>query len=194
MERIVTSANRQRRLVEDLLESSRVEAGMLHCARVAFPLFPLLERAATEVRAVYRGQRIDLDGPEDTLVDADSERTLQILINLVDNAAKYSPEGSPVALTWGREDALVAVRVRDGGPGIPEASLGALFTRFGRLTGSKARAGRTGTGLGLYLSRMLALALETSGPGGSTFRLRLPAGDGDVAIMPCRGASSEEGS
>jgi CheY-like chemotaxis protein len=80
------------------------------------------------------------------------------------------------------EDGQVVVRVRDRGPGIPEAGRAQLFTRFGRLEGSQMRAGRSGTGLGLYLSRMLAramegdLALESSGAAGSTFLLRLPAG------------------
>jgi PAS domain S-box-containing protein len=180
LERIVTSANRQQRLVQDLLETSRIEAGMLRCARATFHLRPLLERAAAEVCAVYRGQRIDLHGAKNTLVEGDMERTLQILINLVDNAAKYSAEGSAVTVTWSREDKFVSVRVCDSGSGIPEANRAALFTRFGRLPGSKARAGCNCTGLGLYLSHMLAeamagdLILEASGAGGSTFRLRLP--------------------
>lgn len=208
LDRIVASANRQQRLVQDLLETSRIEAGVLQCARTTFPLRPLIERAASEVRAIYRGQRIDLDGPVDTLVEGDTERTLQILINLIDNAAKYSPEGSPVAVTWSREGGPVAVRVRDCGPGIPEPNRAMLFTRFGRLPGSRARAGRTGTGLGLYLSRMLAqamngdLALDATGPGGSTFQLRLPAGDGvppapavaPQAHAPARSHYSEPGS
>jgi len=70
--------------------------------------------------------------------------------------------------------------VRDRGPGIPEAHRGVLFTRFGRVPGSRIRAGHVGTGLGLYLSRQLAeamggtLDLEATGPQGSTFALRLP--------------------
>jgi signal transduction histidine kinase len=71
--------------------------------------------------------------------------------------------------------------VRDEGPGVPEEGRERLFTRFGRLQGSTTRAGRVGTGLGLYISRGLAeamggdLDLETTGPEGSTFRLRLPS-------------------
>jgi PAS domain S-box-containing protein len=181
MDRIVASANRQLRLVQDLLDTSRVEAGALQCARAPIRLRALLERAAAEVEVTYRGQRVDLDGPSDALALGDAERALQVLINLMDNAAKYSPEGSPVTVTWQLEGGLVAVRVRDHGPGIAEAGRAALFTRFGRLPKSRMRAGRIGTGLGLYLSQLLAeamdgdLCLETTGPDGSTFRLRLPA-------------------
>lgn len=72
------------------------------------------------------------------------------------------------------------IRVRDHGPGIQEAGRDTLFTRFGRMPGSHVRAGHVGTGLGLYLGRHLAeamdgeLTLESTGPGGSTFALRLP--------------------
>ena len=75
----------------------------------------------------------------------------------------------------------VVIRVRDHGPGIPAQRRDRLFQRFGRLEGSRTRSGRVGTGLGLYLSRQLAramhgdIALESTGPGGSVFRLRLPA-------------------
>jgi len=72
------------------------------------------------------------------------------------------------------------VRVRDYGTGIPDEARERLFTRFGRVPGSRIRAGRTGTGLGLFLGRQLAeamhgdLELESTSPDGTTFRLRLP--------------------
>lgn len=188
--RIVGSAGRQQRLVEDLLLLTRMEQGDLRPGRDRVPLARAAKRAAEEVRGSYPGQRIDLAGPAALAATADSGRVVQILVNLLDNAAKYSPEGSPIALCWEQERGMAAVRVRDRGPGIPPSVRGQLFTRFGRLPGSRTRAGRVGTGLGLYLGRQLAVAmggsleLEDSGPGGSTFCLCLPpAREGGVARM-----------
>jgi PAS domain S-box-containing protein len=181
LEGIAAAAKRQQRLVDDLLDVSRAEAEGFHCERAPFALRPVLERAATEVQDRYPDQRIDLRGPDAAVAEGDAGRTQQILINLLDNAAKYSPEGNPVMVSWGEEDGQLVARVRDYGLGIPEAGREQLFTRFGQLAGSAARAGRSGTGLGLYLSRLLARAmggeldLESTGPHGSTFRLMLPS-------------------
>jgi PAS domain S-box-containing protein len=180
LEGLDAAANRQQRLVQDLLDVSRAEAEGFACERQPFALRPVMERAAAEVQASYRGQRIDLHGPT-AVVEGDAGRTEQILVNLIDNAAKYSPEGSPVTVSWGLEHGWMVVRVRDHGRGIPAEGREQLFTRFGRLAKSAVRAGRSGTGLGLYLSRLLARAmggeldLESTGLHGSTFKLLLPS-------------------
>ncbi|MGH2410630.1 MAG: sensor histidine kinase, partial [Chloroflexota bacterium] len=128
----------------------------------------------------YPGQRIDLVGSADLPACADLERMVQILVNVLDNAAKYSPEGSPIAVAWAREGREAVVRVRDRGSGIPPLGREQLFSRFGRMPGSRTRAGRVGTGLGLHLGRQIAeamggsLELEETSPSGSIFRLRVP--------------------
>lgn len=178
---IAQAANRQSRLVEDLLLLSRLDSEAMQFNPRPIALHALVERAAAEVRASYPGQQVTLAGPADQEVFADHDRVIQILANLIDNAAKYSPEGSPVAVSWRLDGALVLVRVRDHGPGIAEQHRALLFTRFGRVPGSRIRAGHVGTGLGLYLSRRLAEAmggriqLEATGPEGSTFQFWLPA-------------------
>ena len=178
--KMVASAHRQRRLVEDLLLLSRLEGRALEVRLAPAPVGPLVERAAEEVRLSYPGQGVDLAGAPGLQVLVAAGRAVQVLANLIDNAAKYSPEGSPVAVGWRAEGGTGVIRVRDRGPGIPDAHRGVLFTRFGRVPGSPIRAGHVGTGLGLYLSRQLAeamggeLDLEATGPQGSTFALRLP--------------------
>ena len=186
--KIALAANRQRRMVDDLLLLGRIEAGSLTVALREVALGTLVRRAAEEVQASYRGQRIDIDGPAELLVLADADRTVQVLINLLDNAAKYSPEGCPIEVRWhGQGGRTACVQVRDMGTGIPEHGGATLFTRFGRLPGSRARAGRVGTGLGLYLSRQFAtmmggtLDLEATGASGSTFALRLPLAEATTA-------------
>jgi two-component system sensor histidine kinase KdpD len=180
LDRIIFSAQRQYRLVEDLLLVTGMEQGALQPYPEPVEIAGLLRRATVEVCGAYRGQQVDLHGPTSTCVLADMRYALQILVNLLDNAAKYSPQGSPIEVAWQAEGEMVDVRVRDHGPGIPEEARKQLFTRFGRVPGSRMRAGHVGTGLGLYLSRNLAqalggsLGLEESGPQGSTFLLRLP--------------------
>lgn len=180
VEKIAAAATRQRRLVEDLLLVTRLENGALESRSERITLAAVAQRAAEEVQGSYQGQRIDLIGDEHLAVLADMGRTLQVVANLIDNAAKYSMEGSPIVVWWAAEGDMGVLRVIDNGQGVPPQGQQLMFTRFGRVPGSKLREGRIGTGLGLYLGRGLARAmggdldLESTGPNGSTFRLRLP--------------------
>ena len=187
--RIVLSANRQHRLVADLLLIAQIEDRALAVRASAGTLDGPINEAAQEICATYRDQQIEVEGPAALAARLDPNRLQQIVANLLDNAAKYSPDGAPIAVSWRAEGGWAAIRVRDRGPGIPDAHRGVLFTRFGRVPGSRIRSGRVGTGLGLYLSRQLACAmegkldLESTGPEGSTFTLRLPlAADAAVDI------------
>ena len=179
--RIMVSANRQKSLVEDLLALTRLDDGREMLPAQPLRLAGMLESVVHEIQGTYPGQRIDVCGAEDLLARADGDRTVRILTNMVDNAAKYSPEGSPIQVEWTRSGGDVVIRVRDFGRGIPDEYRDDLFTRFGRIPGSRIRSGHVGTGLGLYLGRQLARAmsgeldLETTSSRGSIFRLRLPA-------------------
>ncbi|MGH2343863.1 MAG: ATP-binding protein, partial [Chloroflexota bacterium] len=182
IQRIVLSANRQQRLVEDLLLLSQVEYEVQAETAEPIDLAVLVERAAMEVRGAYRDQPIIVEGQRGARVAVHPDHALQILVNLLDNAAKYSSEGSPIRVGWHEETGEIALLVRDHGPGIPEPGRAQLFQRFGRIPDSHARSGHVGTGLGLYIARKLAegmggtLDLAETSPEGSTFRLLLPVG------------------
>ena len=182
--KMLTAARRQKRLVEDLLLITRLDESLPAAGFVPVNIANTVQRVCGEAQGAYLGQHIDMDGPADLHALGDPDRVTQILANMVDNAAKYSPERSPVCVTWTQVGDVVVVRVHDEGSGIPEASQDRLFTRFGRIPGSQMRAGRVGTGLGLYVGRQLAramrgdLELERTGASGSTFRLRLPIAAG----------------
>jgi two-component system OmpR family sensor kinase len=178
--RIVAAAARQQQLVESLLLLSDLDAGIPILARNTVLVQPLMQQAATEITAVYPDQQIDLAGPATLGVVGDAKYIANIVAAVLDNAAKHSPAGRPIAVNWMAEGDMAVIRVRDYGPGVPEDGHAYLFTLFGRLPGSSMRAGRVGTGLGLYLGRQMAeamdgdLDLEETGSEGSTFRARLP--------------------
>ncbi|MGH2345785.1 MAG: ATP-binding protein, partial [Chloroflexota bacterium] len=177
--RIVAAATRQQQMVVDLLFLSQVESGTISTARDFLELASLVQRAVERIEAYYPGQRIRLDGPELRVV-GDDARLTQVIAQLLDNAAKCSPKDGEVDVTWQEDAGWAVVRVRDQGPGIAAEWHEVIFTRFGRVPGSRNRAGRVGTGLGLYVSRYLVqlmdgtLDLESSSAAGSVFRLRMP--------------------
>lgn len=178
--RIHQSTSRLDRLVKDLLVASRMDAGSLSLNLIVVDLASQVQQAATEVSTKFGGQTIALRAPEEPVaVFADTHRVQQILVNLLDNAAKYSPEDSVITVSWHREAEFAVVGVADEGIGIAEEDLPRLFTRFGKIA-QVVRLGHVGTGLGLYISRQLVEAMdgeiwvETVPGQGSTFSFRLP--------------------
>ncbi len=121
---IAQAANRQARLVEDLLLISRMDGGAIRLNRAPVAMLSLVERAAAEVRASYPGQRVELLGDATVEVLVDPERLLQVLANLIDNAAKYSAEGTPVSVVW-RLTLARAVARAGSSPAAPDSLLSA---------------------------------------------------------------------
>jgi signal transduction histidine kinase len=165
---------RLRRLVEGLLDFARMEAG-----NGAYRLEPVdLGEVAREVAAEFR--TVTVTG-ETGLVPADGEAMRRALWNLVENAVKYSAEGTPVQVAVGREGGRVRIRVRDGGMGIPGEELGRVFVKFYR--GREARERRVkGTGIGLAMVKHIVeghggeIRVESEAGRGSTFTIVLPEG------------------
>ncbi len=178
--KVSASSGRLERLVQDLLFISRIESGVLPLRGAVAEVAPLIEVAAQEVEGKYRGQEIEVREPAQPLsILADPDRVQQVLVNLLDNAAKYSPQGRPIRIRWSRDGLYARIAVVDRGPGIRPDEFARLFTRFGKLDHTP-RPGHGGTGLGLYISKSLVEAMGgrivvRSRPGrGSIFTVLLP--------------------
>lgn len=183
LERIFSASKRLQRLVQDLLFVSKVEGGNLPLSVRKVELPDLLDSAEMEITQKYRGQEIALEIPPDLpLVLADADRTQQVLVNLMDNAVKYSSEGSPITVRCIVLPDVLRLSVIDRGPGIRPQDLSRLFTRFGKID-QVIRAGHVGTGLGLFISKQLVeqmggvIEVESVPGQGSTFSFTLPRAD-----------------
>ncbi len=180
---IKDQADRLTRLVEDLLAVSRLESKKMQLAIRAIDLQEAIERVLRNMADKIGSHRIVTDVPAGLPhVWADADRIEQILTNLIDNAIKYSPADTTVTIAaheWGKNAEMVQFSVTDQGVGIPAEHLSKIFTKFGRLDNPLVRQ-TEGTGLGLYITRSLVLALDgeievDSKPGQTTFTVQLPA-------------------
>jgi histidine kinase len=181
--RVHREAVRLQRLVEDLQELSRAEAGQVPMHRRRVEVRDLVESAVARLRPQFENKGVGLaaevaSGLPPILVDPD--RISQVLTNLLGNALQYTPAGGTVTVRVGREDGSVAIAVADTGIGIAPAHLPHVFDRFYRVDRSRARASG-GSGIGLTIVRHLVEAhggsvrAESGGPGrGSTFIVSLP--------------------
>jgi signal transduction histidine kinase len=179
----LSSVGRLIRMVNDFLDAARLEHGSIKL-RMEEAFLPDLVRQAVETMrpdAKRKGLEIHYQ-PVSGLapVYMDSERTLQILLNLLGNAVRFTSRGR-IDVSHAMAGDVVETLVRDTGPGIPQEQHNRLFTRFGQVDRGLTRTGG-GSGLGLYISLKLAeqmggtVVLKHSAPGeGSTFALRLRA-------------------
>ena len=172
------------RLVDDLLDVSRLTQGNIRLRKEVVSLKAIVERAADAVRPLIESRAHDLrlELPADPIfLEADAARLEQVVSNLLDNAAKYTMPGGRIRVTVAREGAEAVVRVRDSGIGVPPDVLERVFEPFMQSDGSLART-EGGLGVGLTLVRSLVEmhggVVEAASPGlgqGSEFVVRLPA-------------------
>jgi two-component system, OmpR family, sensor histidine kinase KdpD len=181
---INTEVDRLTRLVHNLLDMSRIEAGALAPTLTETTVAELVGPVVRRARAASR-QRVDVDVPESLPpVLVDPVRLDQVLTNLLDNARGYAA-GGPVQVVARQAGANVELRVIDHGPGIPGPERERVFDQFYRLKGGGKRP--EGTGMGLAICRGIAqahggsLRVETTPGGGATFVLTLPAMTREVA-------------
>jgi two-component system phosphate regulon sensor histidine kinase PhoR len=182
LEIIERNANRLQQLVDDLLDLSRIESRDFRLEAQPVALGTLVSAVAGVFQdaAGLKSMRLELDpGIQNHIVLADRRALEQVLSNLLDNAIKYSPEGSRVRVTAQATDGRVRVAVQDEGPGIPAQHLPRLFERFYRVDPGRSRQ-LGGTGLGLAIVKHLVEAMGgtvgvESEPGkGSEFSVTLP--------------------
>jgi two-component system phosphate regulon sensor histidine kinase PhoR len=184
LEIVARQADRLDAIIEDLLSLSRLERAGDHepVDRPPTPLRPVMEAAVADVQEKARRKNIQLalDCPPQVQGLINQRLLEQALVNLLDNAVKYSPDGGKVELSAGIEGARLILRVRDYGCGIEPQHLGRIFERFYRVDKARSRE-EGGTGLGLAIVKHIAQAhgggvSVQSAPGaGSTFTITLPA-------------------
>ncbi len=170
-------------IIEDLLSLARIEqiADSNKLAAEPQAVLPMLQDAieATSTAAESRGQQVELNCPADLTVTINGFLIRQAVINLIDNACKYSPEGTRINVSAQIENQQLVISVEDHGPGIAESHVARIFERFYRVETSRNR-NFGGTGLGLAIVKHAALAhggtadVETQLGKGSRFSIRLP--------------------
>jgi signal transduction histidine kinase len=176
---IESETSRLSELVGDVLDTSRIEAGTFSYAFDTVDVEELVRETAAVVALGQDEVRVTTRVPS-TLppVQGDRERLRQLFWNLLANAVKYTVTGDEIEVAAADEDGLVAVSVRDHGPGIPQESQRLIFEKFGRV--SQDGAGNPGAGLGLFIARSIAeahggtLDVESDSGAGATFTVRLP--------------------
>lgn len=180
LEGVGRGADRLDHVVRTLLDASQVHLGTLRFEPREVELRALVNAAAERAAALHPRHFFHVDSEREVRVRGDDERLEQVLLELLDNAARYSPAGSTVEVTLREVDGEVEVRVRDEGVGIPVEQQARLFERFYR-PHSGTPHDRGGMGLGLYLAREIArlhgghLVLESQPGRGTTACVRLPS-------------------
>jgi PAS domain S-box-containing protein len=185
------NSERLARLVNDILDIEKIEAGQLEFKMEELSVAPLLQAAVEDNRPYADGFGVALaveNGSLDARILADSDRLTQVITNLLSNAIKFSPKGETVHLVASARSNVVRIEVRDHGPGIPEEFRSRIFGRFQQADSSDTRQ-KGGTGLGLAITRLIVeqlggtIGFETELGRGSTFWVELPAVD-SVAARP----------
>ena len=182
---VYREADRLQRLVSDLQELSRVEAGTLELNLTQVPVAALIEQTAARLRPQFEEKNVMLNinvPVELPSVRADEDRIGQVLLNLVGNALQYTPNGGSVTIAAKPHGSEIHILIQDSGLGISAEHIPHLFDRFYRVDKSRSRAGG-GSGIGLTIARHLVEAhngqIWATSNGidqGSTFGFSLPVG------------------
>jgi two-component system phosphate regulon sensor histidine kinase PhoR len=181
VERALANTRRLNTLLGDLIEISRIESGDMKMSFRYFDLADFIRTTIAELLPTARQKNIDLtmEGDDGEVQGfGDKERLKQVMVNLIDNAIKYTPAGGRIAVTCREEGGGVRITVRDSGVGIPAEHLPRIFERFYRVDRERSREAG-GTGLGLAIVKHIVEAhgskveIESEVGRGSTFSFSL---------------------
>jgi CheY-like chemotaxis protein len=195
---IMRNARAQSRLIEDMIDISRIVSGQLRLDLVSTSVAGAIEGAVEALRPVAEEKGVTLSTAIGAVgsIPADADRLQQMVWNLLSNAIKFTSKGGRVVLEATRGDERVLIRVSDTGAGIAPDLLPAIFEPFRQADGSTTRR-YGGLGLGLTIVRQLVQAhggsVRVESPGvdqGATFVLDLPAPIGPVAVKDCRSSAA----
>ncbi len=196
---IERNARTQAKLIEDVLDVSRIISGKLRLELSSSDVGEAVRNAVESIRPVAEGKKVSIKttiAPDAGIITADADRLQQIVTNLLSNAVKFTPTGGTVAVSARREGKKILLVVQDTGVGIEPSALDSIFEPFRQEDSSTTRR-HGGLGLGLAIVRQLVRAhggnvsAESKGRGqGAKFVVELPA----ERTMPLRGASSGPGS
>jgi signal transduction histidine kinase len=177
---LIAKADEVNAMLEQMLEAARLEEGHLTLHKVQGDIVELTELAIDSMRPMLAGRDLDVDAPPSPIpADVDTQRFQIVVRNLISNAIKYSPEGTPITVVVNRNGTTGKVIVVDQGIGISQQDRAKLFTKFGRIE-REATLHVAGTGLGLWLSREIArmhdgdLTVDSTEGKGSTFTFEVP--------------------
>jgi len=178
---IESESDRLKEIVEQILVSAEVDHGSVGLQRHSVDLRELCESAINAALARAPSEiELSLNATNGITAEADPARLRQVLINLLDNAIKYSPDGGPVDVTIQARPGVASIEVADHGIGVPPEAQEQIFEKFFRLDPDMTR-GIGGSGLGLYISRELVermngrLLVRSRPDGGSVFTIELPS-------------------
>ena len=192
-DRLRSEAQRVARIVDDLLDLTRIESQEAP-QREPVPVHLVVAQAAERVRPAAERRRVTItfgEASRPLTVMGDRRQLVSALFNLLENAVKYSDEGTVIDVRSRTDGAWIELSVRDRGIGIPARDLERIFERFYRVQRERGRD-TGGTGLGLAIVRHVAsshggeVKVESQEGAGSTFTMRLPAGPGPVAVTPAK--------
>ncbi|MDY7226708.1 sensor histidine kinase [Hyalangium rubrum] len=177
-EALLRNARQMKEMVEELLESSRLEAGQVELHREPMDLVRFLEEVVERDVPPDERERLRLEVSTPVpWVPVDAPRLERVVVNLLTNALKYGTPGTPVVVRLEQQGAQLQVSVRDQGPGLKPEELPRLFTKFYRTQSGRSAQG---VGLGLYISRLIIeahggrISVQSTAGQGSTFTFTLP--------------------